>query len=181
MSKETRKLIPPGLVYLADNITSKNNILGAPKEEKAKWAKDLNLPREMETIFFAGCGYQYTSELDSLMSLIRRAEKGGIGMDRLAGVASFQKKLGINPAGIYTRLIGKSGDSNAQPLRDAVKVLSNIGVDFGYMYLNFKNIAWYNSADEEIVVTYNNSEDSRVDLGLSGFRGKVELKRFFTW
>ena len=57
----------------------------------------------------------------------------------------------------------------------------SLGVDFGYMYLNFKNIAWYNSADEEIVVTYNNSEDSRVDLGLSGFRGKVELKRFFTW
>jgi hypothetical protein len=57
----------------------------------------------------------------------------------------------------------------------------SLGVDFGYMYLNFKNIAWYNSADEEIIVTYSNSEDSRVNLGLSGFRGKVELKRFFTW
>jgi len=55
------------------------------------------------------------------------------------------------------------------------------GADFSYLYLNFTNIAWYNSQDEEIVVTYNNAEDGRVDLGLSGFRGKVELKRYFTF
>lgn len=57
----------------------------------------------------------------------------------------------------------------------------SLGVDFSYLYLNFKNIAWYNSIDQEVVPTWNNDADSRVDLGLSGFRGKVELKRFFTW
>jgi len=56
-----------------------------------------------------------------------------------------------------------------------------LGVDFGYLYLNFSNVSWYNETDEEIIVTYDNTEDSRVDLGLSGFRGKVELKKYFSW
>ena len=75
MSKE---LIPPGLTYLADNIASKDNIMGASKKEGARWAKDISFSEETETIFFAGCGYQYTSELESLMSLIRKIDKSAI-------------------------------------------------------------------------------------------------------
>jgi hypothetical protein len=56
-----------------------------------------------------------------------------------------------------------------------------VGLDFGYQYLNFDEIAWYNSADEEVVVTYAGTADSRVELDLSGFRGKVEVKKFFSW
>lgn len=56
-----------------------------------------------------------------------------------------------------------------------------LGADFSYMYLNFTDVAWYNAQDQEIIVTYNGTPDGRVDLDLSGFRGKVELKRFFTF
>jgi hypothetical protein len=56
-----------------------------------------------------------------------------------------------------------------------------IGADMNYLYLNFTNVAWYNSQDEEIVATYGTTPDHRVDLQLSGVRGKVELKRFFSW
>jgi hypothetical protein len=48
------------------------------------------------------------------------------------------------------------------------------------MYLNFKNVAWYNDQDQEIVASYTGDADGRVDLGLSGFRAKIELKRFFS-
>ena len=126
-------LIPPGLVYLADNITSKHNILGAPKRERAKWAKDLNLPRETETIFFAGCGYQYISGVESLMSLIRGLDKSVIGTNLPMSIASYQKKLGVDLAGMYRKVFTKGDDSDAQPLKDAVKVLSNLGVRFGYL------------------------------------------------
>jgi hypothetical protein len=54
-----------------------------------------------------------------------------------------------------------------------------LGIDVSYLYLNFSNVAWYNQSSEEIVATYNGASDGRVDLGLSGVRGKVELKRFF--
>jgi len=126
-------LIPPGLTYLADNITSKDNLLGVSKEVGASWAKDLSLPKEAETIFFAGCGYQYASELESMMSLIRKVDKSAIGTELTMNLASFPKKLGIDAAGIFRKVMVKGSESDAQPLKDAVKVLSNLGINVGYL------------------------------------------------
>ena len=133
MGKKSKDLIPPGLAYLADNIVSKHNILGAPKGSGARWAKDLGLPKRSETIFFAGCGYQYTSELESLTSLIRGMDKSVIGAELPIGIASFQKKLGVDLAGVYRKVMVKGDDSDAQPLRDALKVLKTLGVECGYL------------------------------------------------
>jgi len=130
---ENKGLIPPGLAYLADNIIAKDNILGASKGAGAKWAKDLNLPRKAETIFFAGCGYQHASELESLMSLIRKIDKSAVGTELTMGLASFQKKLGIDTAGIYRKVMAKGNAADAQPLRDAVKVLNHLGEKPGYL------------------------------------------------
>ena len=133
MGKKSKDLIPPGLAYLADNIVSKHNILGAPKGSGARWAKDLGLPKRSETIFFAGCGYQYTSELESLTSLIRGMDKSVIGAELPMGIASFQKKLGVDLAGVYRKVMVRGDDSDAQPLRDALKVLKTLGVECGYL------------------------------------------------
>ncbi len=130
---DTKKLIPPGLTYLADNITNKDNILGASKAEGAKWAKDLKLPQEMETIFFAGCGYQYASDLESMMSLIRRLDKSAIGTEMTMNLANFQKKLGFDAGGLARRVLSRSTDHDDQPLKDAVKVLGKLGIKFGYL------------------------------------------------
>lgn len=56
-----------------------------------------------------------------------------------------------------------------------------LAVEAQYLYLNFGNVAWYNTADQEIVATYNGDPSGRVDLDLSGFRGKLEIKRYFSW
>jgi len=133
MSKKTKELIPPGLAYLADNIISGHNILGVPKEQQAKWSKGLDLPRKGETIFFAGCGYQYSSELESLMSLIRKMDKSVIGSETPMRLAALPKKLGIDAAGIYRKIMAKSNDADAQTLRDAVGVLKSFGINFGYL------------------------------------------------
>ena len=133
MNKKTKGLIPPGLVYIANNITSKQNLLGAPKGSGARWAKSLNLPGKAETVFFAGCGYQYNTSLDSLMSIIRKLDKSPVGAEMPMDVASFSKKLGIDLAQVYSRLAAKDSDSAAQPLEDAVKVLKGLGVEFGYL------------------------------------------------
>ena len=126
-------MIPPGLTYLTDNIISKHNILGAPKGTGAKWAKDLNFPEDTETIFFAGCGYQYSSELESLMSLLRKIDKSAISTEMTMSLAGFQKKLGIDAGGIYRKIMARGSDDDAQPLLSAVKVLNNLGVKFGYL------------------------------------------------
>ncbi|MDD5338674.1 MAG: hypothetical protein PHG35_04600, partial [Dehalococcoidales bacterium] len=75
----TSDLVPPGLTYLADNILTRQNILGVSKEQGSKWAHKLNLPAQGETIFFAGCGYQFSAQLEKLMSLARGVDKTVIG------------------------------------------------------------------------------------------------------
>jgi len=126
-------LIPPGLAYIADNIITKGNLLGAAKGRGAEWAKDLNLPKQGETIFFAGCGHQYASELESLSSLIRRIDKSAVGTDVAFGLANFQKKVGIDVTRLYSRVTAAKGNPGAEPLRDAVKVLSRLGIKFAYL------------------------------------------------
>jgi len=125
-------LIPPGLAYLADNITNKHNLLGAGKDAGSKWAKGLDLPKEAGTIFFAGCGYQYSSDLETMMSLIRKMDKGGIS-DMAMGMAGITKKFGIDAAGMYRKVMTRGGEEDASVLRDAVKVLQKIGLKFGYL------------------------------------------------
>ncbi len=126
-------LVPAGIAYLVGNITSKHNLLGTSKETGARWAKDLHLSRSAETIFFAGCGYQYSSELETLLSLIRKIDKSAVGTELTMNLAGFQKKLGIDAAGIFRKVMTRGSDTDAQPLKDAVKVLSNLGIEFGYL------------------------------------------------
>jgi hypothetical protein len=56
-----------------------------------------------------------------------------------------------------------------------------LGMDIGYLHLNFDNVAWYNSNEEEIIASWTGGPEGRVDLTFSGVRGKLEIKRFFTW
>ena len=133
MTKKTENLIPPGLTYLAGNITSKHNLLGASPTAGARWAKGLNIPRNAETIFFAGCGYQYNRELEALMSLLRKIDKSAISTEMTLSLAGFQKKLGLDAAGIYRKVMARGSDSDAQPLKDAVRVLNQLGINIGYL------------------------------------------------
>jgi hypothetical protein len=127
------KLSPPGLTYLADNIISSQNILGVSKEQSARWAKDLNLPKRSETTFFAGCGYQFSRQLEALMALIRQSDKSPIGAELPIRFASFQKKLGLNLPEIYSKVLEQVGDTEVQPLKAAIKVLQKFGVQLGYL------------------------------------------------
>ena len=128
-----KDLTPPGLVYMANNISSRQNVLGASKAEGARWAKGLGLTKEAETVFFAGCGYQYSSQLECLTSLIRKLDKSSIGAELPMSLANFQKKLGIDLGAVYRTIFARNNVNDARPLTDAVKVLKNLGVDFGYL------------------------------------------------
>ncbi len=128
-----KKLVPPGLTYLADNITGRDNILGATKKEGAKWAKDIAFSENNDTIFFAGCGYQYSSELDTLMSLIRTIDKSPISTEMTMRLAGLQRKLGFDAGSIYRKVMTRGGEADALPLISAVKVLEKIGIKPGYL------------------------------------------------
>jgi hypothetical protein len=127
------KLVPPGLIYLADNIISRQNILGVSKEQGAKWARGLGLPERAETVFFAGCGYQYAAPLERLMSLARNVDKSPIGAELPMRFARFQKKLGLNLPGIYSSALSHRNEDGAAPLAAAVRVLRRLGIEPGYL------------------------------------------------
>jgi heterodisulfide reductase subunit B len=144
-------LVPPGLTYLADNIITKQNILGVSKEQGAHWARHLNLPTRGDTIFFAGCGYQFSAQLEVLMSLARGVDKSVIGAELPMRFARFQKKLGLNLPAIYSNVISYSNalyhsnvltrgkaksrgsEPEIKPLEAAVKVLRNLGIQPAYL------------------------------------------------
>ena len=126
-------LVPPGLTYLANNIISRQNILGVTKEQSARWAQGLNLPGRAETVFFAGCGYQFSGHLAALMSLVRGIDKSVIGAELPLRFARFQKKLGLNLPGIYSTVLSRITENEAKPLEAAVKVLRNLGIRPGYL------------------------------------------------
>ena len=128
-----KDLIPPGLTYLADNIVSRQNILGVTKEQGARWARNLGLPLESETIFFAGCGYQYSAQLEVMMSLIRGIDKSVIGSELPMRFARFQKKLGMNLPGIYSNVLARGSELDVKPLKAAVRVLRRLGIEPGYL------------------------------------------------
>ncbi len=55
------------------------------------------------------------------------------------------------------------------------------GAKAGYFHLNFSNVAWYNGQNEEVIASYDGTEDGRVDLKFSGVRGNIELRKYFSW
>ncbi len=130
------ELIPPGLSYLADNILSRQNILGVTKEQSARWATGLNLPGQAETLFFAGCGYQFSGQLEALSSLARDMDKSAIGGELPMRFARFQQKLGLNLPGIFSKALARGGEDNVKPLEAAVKVLRHLGMQPGYLGVN---------------------------------------------
>jgi heterodisulfide reductase subunit B len=129
----TSELVPPGLAFIADNVVTRQNILGVTKEQGARWARGLDLPGEGETIFFAGCGYQYSGQLEALMSLIKDIDKSVIGADLPMRFARFQKKLGFNLPGAYGKIFSRGGEAEAKPLVAAVTVLRKLGIRPGYL------------------------------------------------
>jgi len=133
MTKHERKLVPPGLSYIADNIRDRENILGLPVEARAKWAQGLEFSSDNSTIFFAGCGYQYSSMLEPLVALVRTADRMSINPDLPVVLAGIPRKLGVDVAGIYTKVIARDGDSDSGVLRDAVSVLKYLGVNMAYL------------------------------------------------
>ncbi|HSW58373.1 MAG TPA: (Fe-S)-binding protein [Dehalococcoidales bacterium] len=124
-----KSLVPPGLRYLADNIQRKDNLLGVSKSEGARWAAGLNLPKRGETIFFAGCGYQFDHKLEALMNMLRRLDRSFVGLDNTLALANLQKQMKLD--GLFLKTLGLGEDG--QPLRAAVAVLRRLGISPAYL------------------------------------------------
>lgn len=134
MPKKRDDLIPRGMLLIADNISSRDNIFGASPGAKAEWAKELSLPRRNKTIFFAGCGYQYLRHARTMLDALSKLEKHGLDAERTTGIARAFKRVGIDLTAMYSKLPLGGDDHYIEVLHSAVKVLTGLGVDFGYLH-----------------------------------------------
>jgi dimethylglycine catabolism B len=125
-----QQLVPAGLLLFRDNILSKGNIFGA--NSKARWAKGLELPAQAETIFFAGCGYQFLGEAEAILSAVLALDKRNLPWERTFGVTKFLNKRGINLGDLYGKIIHRFRRED-NPLLSAVEVLHGMGIDVGYL------------------------------------------------
>jgi len=128
MSVKREKRVPEGLLLLRNNILTKGNIFGS--SAKARWASGLGLTSKKETIFFAGCGYQFLDGAEATLSAVRALDKRGLPWERTLGMTSFLNKLGINLGELYGKLTHRSPLSD-NPLRCAVEVLQGMDIDCG--------------------------------------------------
>jgi hypothetical protein len=128
--KKEQPFVPEGLRFFRDNILTKGNIFGA--SSKAGWAKGLELSAQGETLFFAGCGYQFMVEAEAILSAVRVLDKRGLPWEHTLGLTSFFNKRGINVGEIYGRLAHRLHPNN-NPLRSAVEVLQGMDIDLGYL------------------------------------------------
>jgi dimethylglycine catabolism B len=124
-------LVPAGLDFFKHNILTKNNLFGSSL--KAKWTKGMDLREGGETVFFAGCGYQFLGEAESTMSLVLAMDKMSLPWEKTLGITKAVGRLGINPAEIYSKLAPHS-HASGEPLRAAVTVLRRLGVEVGSLF-----------------------------------------------
>jgi Fe-S oxidoreductase len=130
MPVKRERLVPEGLLLLRNNILTKGNIFGS--SSKAKWAAGLEFPSQEETLFFAGCGYQFLGGAEATLSAVRALDKRGVAWERTLGMTSFLNKLGINLGELYGKLIQRSRLSD-NPLHNAVEVLHGMDIALGYL------------------------------------------------
>lgn len=111
---------PKALEFLRGNVKQKGSILGLDRWE---WAKGIGLPRRGDKLFFSGCGYQYLEALGRFLWFAHRVESLGLDWEVTWGL--WGKVLGFFKPFIR-------GKRN--PLKDAVKVLREEGVEVAYLH-----------------------------------------------
>ena len=130
MPKQKQRLVPEGLLLFRENILTKGNIFGA--NSKSRWATGLDLSSQGETIFFAGCGYQFLGEAEAILSAVRALDKRNLPWERTFGMTQFLNKQGINLGDLYGKIIRRFRRED-NPLLSAVEVLQRMGIDVGYL------------------------------------------------
>jgi Fe-S oxidoreductase len=133
MSKSLNDIVPAGHLYVRENILKKNNLTGIA-ENKAAWAKGLQLPKTAEYLFFAGCGYQHMKYVVAMMGALKSAEKMGMSMEKVMGINKAFSKIGVDLSSMTAKITASKEDPYTRVLTSAVSVLRKIGIDVGYLH-----------------------------------------------
>ena len=69
--------LPAGIKKDVENVREKHNVMGASPEARSKWAKELNLPKKGDVLYFAGCFASYRQP-ETAKATVKVLEAAGV-------------------------------------------------------------------------------------------------------
>jgi dimethylglycine catabolism B len=132
MQPVVERKMPPVLELIRGNIVKHGNPLALKGTEVAAWAKELNLPKTGELLFYTGGEYQLLPFIDSLVKTMTVVDTGSKGFSMLMGVRNIIEKAGINAEKIYASVLAKDKERFNSVCLKAAKILQNLGYSLCY-------------------------------------------------
>lgn len=124
--------MPPVLELIRGNIVKHGNPLAMKGTEISVWAKELNLPKTGDLLFYTGGEYQLLPFIDSLVKTMTIVDANSKGFSMLMGVRNIIEKAGINAEKIYASVLAKDKDRFNSVCLKAARILQNLGYDLCY-------------------------------------------------
>lgn len=126
-----RKL-PAVLEIIRGNILKHGNPLALKGSEVAAWAKELNLPKTGELLFYTGGEYQLLPFIDSLVKTMTVVDQGSKGFSMMIGVRNILDKAGISAEKIYASVLSKDKERFQSVCTKAARLLQSLGYELCY-------------------------------------------------
>lgn len=126
--------LPQTLDVIRGNIVKYGNPLGLKGGEIAGWARDLNLPRRGEVLFYTGGEYQLVPYIDGLVDMLLKLDQRSAAFSLMMGMRNLMNKVtGINPEKIVAGVRSKERERFRDVNRKAALILQHLGVDICYL------------------------------------------------
>ncbi|WP_425801113.1 (Fe-S)-binding protein [Desulfitobacterium sp. Sab5] len=132
--EHVERKLPAVLEIIRGNILKHGNPLALKGTEVAVWAKDLNLPKTGEMLFYTGGEYQLLPFIDSLVKTMTVVDQGSKGFSMMIGVRNILDKAGISAEKIYASVLSKDKERFQSVCTKAAKLLQSLGYDFCYSH-----------------------------------------------
>ncbi len=120
----------PFMKKVADSLVKevKNGDIFGAAATKAKWAENINMSNNSDTVFFASC-------MDTSMAygelLVGVLEKFGWAENTLMSLSGLAQKPGINM--LFDKFLARKSDFYRKSLVNTVKLLNKLNVRFSYL------------------------------------------------
>ena len=127
-------MLPIRYVYniLIRNIKKTGFPFPISPERRYGWAKEINLPRQHDTVLYTSCLYQLVPYINAMVRFLEKAEKSSLWR---FGIKMYSKFEFLDKfSGLFIRVSNKEIDPINNILKSIALLLRYAGIDFGYLY-----------------------------------------------
>lgn len=131
-SNHVERKFPAVLEIIRENIMKHGNPLALNGTEVSAWAKDMNLPKTGDLLFYTGGEYQLLPFIDSLVKLLTVFDQGSPLFTMGIGARNILEKAGINAEKVYGSVLSQDKERYQAVNKKAALILQSLGYDLCY-------------------------------------------------